>query len=191
MLHSCSGLHHFRKMGPLLFGFLLLLTDLPAADIDSLVERNPFGKEPKRPSAAPPPPPPTAPAPQLAAQFEWIGFFQSQGTSRFGFRDRTTNRSFWVPEGGTENGLSVVGFDLGKREVQVRQGTHYGVIGFKETNYATGAPPPQRIPSQQARTPVPPQPGSEANSEESDKPRVVRRRIIVPRRTAASEASDQ
>jgi len=169
---------------------VLVLADLSAADIDSLVERNPFGKEPVRQSAAPPPPPPTAPEPQLAAQFEWIGFFQSQGTARFGFRNRTTNQSFWVPEGGTESGLSVVGYDLGKREVQVRQGTRYGVIGFKETNYATGAPPPQRVPSQQANNTVPAQPGVQAESEASDKPNVVRRRIIVPRRRATGENSD-
>lgn len=156
------------------------------ADIETLVERNPFGEEPAPPPAPPPRTAPATPAPQLAAQYEWIGFFESAGTPRFGFRDRSSNRSFWIREGATENGLTVVGFNLARREVQVRQGTTYGVIGFKEANYASGPPPPQRVPGTPGNatqtTPTPP--GITQNTQQEPRPNVVRRRIIVPRRNA-------
>ncbi len=168
----------------------ILVIGLPtsaAGNIETLVERNPFGKDPAPPPPPPPRPTQTAPAPQLAAQYEWIGFFESSGPPRFGFRDRATNRSFWVAGESTENGLTVVGFDIAKREVQIRQGTTYGVLGFKEANYAGGAPPPQRVPNPPpVNTVAPTPPGIEQAQTTESKPNVVRRRIIVPRRTTPS-----
>ena len=141
----------------------------------------PAGYNTKKPE--PPKPAPKANGP-LSREIEFRGVVQMNGIYEFSLFHKKDNRSYWITENGSENGISVRDFDLNTMKVTV---TLNGRAEQLTLMTATDSPLPVVASSVKQPTKQPKQPNIPGlNTNANKKPRssrvIPRRRVILPKK---------
>lgn len=170
---------------------LLLLSGLPpvaTAQSASLSNKNPFLPpgygEPKE--EAPPPKRPQTNGP-IARQIEFRGVIQMGETYRFSLFHKSEQKSYWIPENGVEDGLSVRGFDPDSMTVTVDlrgQAERLTLMSSSDSPMPVQKSAPKQAAQAQIPKELRPKIGNNrGNNDDNKRRRVVpRRRVILPKR---------
>lgn len=166
-------------------GLLALGGSLATAAESTLETNSPF----LPPGYNTPKPPPPKPAPKtngpLARELEFRGVFQMNGVYEFSLFHKKENRHYWIPENGSEGGVSVRNFNLDAMSINV---TLNGRTEQLSLMAATDSPLP--IPTSVTAKPgQPPKPPNlplglnrpNTTNTTTNRP-VPRRRVILPKK---------
>lgn len=127
----------------------------------------------------------------LARELEFRGVIQMGGTYRFSLYNKKEQRGYWIPEGGSQEGISVSDFDPDSMSLSVLSNGRSERISLST---ATETPMPVAIsapaqanraltPTQTSQAEASPASISKPAQETSERRRVIpRRRVILPQK---------
>ncbi len=137
------------------------------------------------PTAAPAPPPPQVNGP-LAKQLEFKGLINLGGTYRFSIFNKQTQRSYWLTQGESQEGISINNFNADSQSVVVSMNGRSEQLSLMS---ASDAPLPVKtsMPTQPSKATASKQPnilppGLPTNNNNSSSKVPPRRRVILPKK---------
>lgn len=120
MNHLCQSIFRCNTVPTWLLWLLCISLNATTLYANSNLESNspflPPGYSNKKPE--PPKPAPQVNGP-LARELEFRGVVQINGTYEFSLFQKSENRGYWIPENGSENGISVRNFNLDAMSINV------------------------------------------------------------------------
>ena len=138
--------------------------------------------------AKPTPPPKPAPQPMingpLAKELEFRGVVQLQGTYQFSLFSKKDNRSYWIAENTSEEGINVGNFDREAMHITVtRNGRSEQLTLLSATDKPLPVVRTRPTTAKAPKTPNIPGLKSSYNKKTSSSRSVPRRRVILPKKS--------
>jgi hypothetical protein len=118
------------------FALLLLPWAARAADLQTLVDRSPFGQAPRADITV---------APEQS-QLEFRGYVREGGALRFSVFDLSANRGYWIAEGESDQPISVRAFDAAASSLQVDHQGRPITLTLKQSSIQSSAPGVTNVP---------------------------------------------